>query len=224
VRNYHLAMRNVTTTLLLLLCSCAVTSCASTGDPATSGEDPDVIQLAEMMAGSFDNEAQAMRAPDEFLRVRLVMVPIWFHREDGRWLYVEQASSSALDRPYRQRVHRLHRDVEGRLRSDVYTLPGDPLEYAACWERGAPLTGLTPDDLELRDGCSITLTRTGPDEFIGATVGRACASSLRGAAYATSEVNLRPGLLISWDRGWDAQGNQAWGATTGGYEFRRTRR
>ena len=54
--------------------------------------------------------------------IRLVMLPIWTHRRDGRWLYVEQASVQSIEQPYRQRVYRVHRDALGVLRSDVYTL------------------------------------------------------------------------------------------------------
>jgi len=61
--------------------------------------------------------------------------------------------------------------------------------------------------------------RTGDERFEGSTRGDGCASSLAGASYATSEVVVTPGRLLSWDRGWDASGEQAWGATGGGYEF-----
>jgi hypothetical protein len=53
----------------------------------------------------------------------------------------------------------------------------------------------------------------------GSTQGDGCASALRGAAYATSEVTLTAGELDSWDRGFDATGNQVWGSTKGAYRF-----
>ena len=62
------------------------------------------------------------------------------------------------------------------------------------------------------------LVRTG-DDYVGATQGQGCISTLRGAAYATSEVEISESVLVSWDRGWDNSGEQAWGATAGGYEF-----
>ena len=61
----------------------------------------------------------------------------------------------------------------------------------------------------------------GPDRFEGATSGNGCISTLRGAAYATSEITLEHDLLVSWDRGWDEHHEQVWGATAGGYEFAR---
>ena len=49
----------------------------------------------------------------------------------------------------------------------------------------------------------------------------ACASDLRGAAYATSEVTITPQFVLSWDRGFDNTGKQVWGATEGPYVFLR---
>ena len=57
--------------------------------------------------------------------------------------------------------------------------------------------------------------------FYGATRENDCESSLRGASYATSEVRLFADAMHSWDRGYDADGVQVWGATAGPYEFLR---
>ncbi len=197
---------------------------AGASAPATTAEaDPELDRLTALMTGTFDSADQAARRPGDFLEIRLVMLPIWTSRADGRWLYVEQAAMSSRERPYRQRVYRVHRDDAGRLRSDVYVLPGDPLDLAAAWQRPGAFDALSPDDLVLREGCSIVLEPGGDDAFTGATAGTGCASTIGGAAYATSEVVIEPGLLVSWDRGWTADGEQAWGSTAGGYEFvRRT--
>ena len=45
--------------------------------------------------------------------------------------------------------------------------------------------------------------------------------SARGASYATSEVELREERITSWDRGYDGEGLQVWGATEGPYRFDR---
>jgi hypothetical protein len=42
---------------------------------------------------------------------------------------------------------------------------------------------------------------------------------LKGASYATSEVVIYSDKLISWDRGWNDEGKQVWGAQKGGYVF-----
>ena len=71
--------------------------------PASADE---LDTLVEWMTGSFSSQAQA-QADERYYDIRLEMVPIWTDRDDGRWLYVEQAAASALERPYRQRIYRV---------------------------------------------------------------------------------------------------------------------
>ena len=104
--------------LLLSLTACSTTS--------TSRESID--ELAAWMTGSFSSAAQAAADP-EYRDIRLHMAPIRTSRADGRWLYVEQAVAEKQEKPYRQRVHR---DEHG-LVSDVYELPGNPLDFAGAW-------------------------------------------------------------------------------------------
>jgi hypothetical protein len=178
----------------------------------------DLELAAKWMTGSFSSEAQAKR-DTSFLDIRLHIVPVWPNRTEARWFYVEQAAAGALERPYRQRVYRLMMSETGTLESAVFTLPA-PLRFAGAWREKAPLSKLTPDSLSEREGCSVYLEREGK-VFRGGTAGRRCASELRGAAYATSEVAIDEHGMTTWDRGWDAAGKQAWGSTAGPYEFRR---
>ena len=69
-----------------------------------------------------------------------------------------------------------------------------------------------------RECCSIWRERAG-DAWVGATCGEGCSSSLAGASYATSEVTVTDEVLTSWDRGFDAAGEQVWGAEAGPYRF-----
>jgi hypothetical protein len=183
-------------------------------DPTSDG----VATLAEWLTGSFSSAVQAA-TDDEFFDIRLHMAPIWTGRDDGPWMYVEQAVASAEDRPYRQRVYRLREVEPGLFESAVYTLP-DPDATIGAWEAPGRLDGLSPADLETRTGCSILMRRLG-DAFVGSTLGALCPSELRGARYATSEVRVTRDRLVSWDRGFDAAGTQVWGARTGGYVFDR---
>lgn len=174
------------------------------------------------MTGSFSSAAQAEADP-EFRVILLHMTPIWPGRRDGRWLYVEQAAAEAADKPYRQRIYRLAAEWDsGTLRSDVFELPGDPLAFAGAWKTPRDFDRLAPEDLSPRSGCSIVLRAQADDSFKGATLANECASSLRGASYATSEAEITPTGLRTWDRGYDASGQQVWGAVKGPYEFLRT--
>ena len=71
-----------------------------------------------------------------------------------------------------------------------------------------------------RRGRHVRLDRSA-DTNTGATQGSSCSSDLRGASYATSEVKLDGQGIQSWDRGFSADGKQAWGATRGPYLFER---
>jgi len=190
-------------------------------DASPTTRDLDV--LASWMSGSFDSRAQhdaTKDAPENarYFDIRLHMTRIWPERTDGRWLYVEQAEASAQERPYRQRVYRVHADERG-FASDVYLLPGDVSKFVGAWRRPESLNGVTPESLVLREGCTIRLTRDANGAFVGATEGDACHSERQGAHHATSQVTITESMLTSWDRGFDASGKQVWGATAGPYRF-----
>ncbi len=178
-------------------------------------------KLLSMMTGSFDSAEQAKLDPENYYPIHLQMVPIWESRDDGPWLYVEQALETTLEKPYRQRIYRLSSGNNNTYLSEVYTLPGDPLNYAGFWQKTANFDPISPDSLNIREGCAIMLTFNNDGSFSGSTDGTSCSSQLRGATYATSEVSITDSVLISWDRGWDSDGNQVWGATEGGYVFRK---
>ncbi|GAB4554708.1 MAG: chromophore lyase CpcT/CpeT [Phycisphaerales bacterium] len=201
-------------------CAATLTACASTESRAEERRTADVDRLASYLTGAFSSADQAAASPDDYFDIRLVCVPIWTDREDGPWLYIEQASASSPDRPYRQRVYQLGIGEDNVLRSRVYTLPGDAVTYAGWWRTPEKFDPLRAEDLFLREGCTVYLTREG-EAFVGGTIGEGCASNLGEAAYATSEMTLLPDVLITWDRGWTADGQQAWGATEGGYVFDR---
>ena len=181
-------------------------------------ESEDLDDLAAWMAGTFSSAVQAAEDPG-FFAVNLHMAPIWSDRSDGRWLYFEQAVSEEPHRPYRQRVYRLVELLPGLFEAQVFTLP-DPGAVIGVWISDAPLAELSPDDLEVRDGCAILLRRRG-DSFVGSTLASLCSGTLRGAAYFTSEVIVTPDGIVSWDRGFADDGSQVWGSIYGGYVFDR---
>ena len=182
-------------------------------------ENASLHRLATWLIGTYSSEEQA-KVDTDYFDIRLHMVRVWKERSDGYWLYVEQALASKRERPYRQRVYHLTQPTDSTFESVVFTLP-DPLRFAGAWKSLEPLAELTTDSLVKREGCSIVLKQIDAELFAGSTVGIGCPSELRGAAYATSEVRLWNDKMISWDRGYDKDGKQVWGATTGGYFFRK---
>jgi hypothetical protein len=177
----------------------------------------DLKQLKEMMAGDYSSEEQST-SDASYLHIKLRMAPILENSTDGYWLYVEQAMASNEDKPYRQRVYHLYIQDDTTLVSKVFELK-NPQQYIGGWDNEELLEKITADSLVDRQGCGIYLHKKSKNEFSGSTPGKSCLSSLRGAVYATSEVTITPNKLESWDRGWDKEDKQVWGAEKGGYVF-----
>lgn len=179
-----------------------------------------MLRFGQYLTGSFSSYNQS-QADAEFYEIELNMVPIWKDRNDGPWLYVEQAVATSADRPYRQRVYRLEQVGENEFISTVFSFE-NPESYALAYLDEDPLADLSPDDLSVRIGCAISVRWDASQQaFIGSTNGRDCQSSLRGSTYATSEVFLHADRLVTWDRGYNDDGEQVWGAAKGGYLFER---
>jgi hypothetical protein len=177
----------------------------------------DLRILQARMTGLYSSREQSQE-DSAYYDIALHMEPIWPESKDGYWLYVEQAMARMLEKPYRQRIYHLTRQDKYTLVSKVYELP-QPLRFEGAWKNKGLLSGITIDSLIDRQGCAIYLRKDEAGNFSGSTPGKECLSSLRGATYATSEVVIYADRLISWDRGWDKEDKQVWGATKGGYRF-----
>jgi CpeT/CpcT family (DUF1001) len=182
-------------------------------------QDKNMAMLYQYLQGEFSSVEQAQK-DTAFFHITLNIAPIWKHRAGEYWLYVEQATARKPDKPYRQRVYKLEKKGK-QFVSYIYTLD-KPLRFAGEHKKAEPLQNLTPDSLQLKAGCEVYLTKKGK-RFAGATQKQTCPSELAGAAYATSEVTLDGKTLLSWDRGWDKEGKQVWGAEKGGYIFKRNK-
>ncbi|MEM7087538.1 MAG: chromophore lyase CpcT/CpeT [Bacteroidota bacterium] len=183
----------------------------------TPKDDTELKNLFALMQGSFNSEKQSV-ADSSYYNISLHMYPIW--EDKGHFLYVEQALHSMQDKPYRQRVYELSRWNDSVISSAVFTLPNDSL-WIGKWKNPTAFDSITPKDLVVREGCAVLLKRKSADHFQGATSKDACKSTLRGASYATSIVSITAAKIESWDQGFNAQGEQVWGAEKGGYIFDR---
>ncbi len=202
--------------LLLLTCLLVMASGPSGAQPHKI-TPKDLKKLAAFMAGDFNSNAQA-DADKSYYHILLRMKPIWKERTDGYWFYVEQAVESSAHLPYRQRVYQLYQPDDTTIVSRVYEM-ANPQNYTGGWKDEALLRPLTIDSLVERQGCAIILTKTGRGSYYGSTQGQECLSTLRDAVYATSEVTILRDRMITWDRGWNKDGHQVWGAEQGGYVF-----
>lgn len=210
--------------VLFCICLFLVFSCAKEekAEPEVSAPGGDLELLLSYMVGSFSTQEQA-QADSSYYDIRLEMVQIWNERTDGYWLYVEQAAAESLDKPYRQRVYHLTKEEDGSFCSEVLVFR-NLHKYVGAWEHDDPLSDLNPDSLGIRTGCTVYLVKESSGLFIGGTIGKECRSTISGAHYAASEIKIGPDEIYTWDRGFDENDKQVWGARKGGYIFKRVNR
>ena len=181
-------------------------------------EDESMNELIEWMTGSFSSSEQAGKNAD-YNDIEMHMVPIWDGiDENGQYFYIEQAAAESPKEPYRQRVYYLHNVDFDIYASIVYELP-EPEKHIGAYTEKEPLSDLSPSDLTEKVGCTVFLEYDGFASYSGKTEDKKCPSTMRGATYATSEVSVMRGKILSWDQGWDKLDSQVWGASGGGYIF-----
>ncbi len=192
------------------------------GAPLAASETPGAPdEVASLLAGTFDSKTQAEASPVAFRAIRLVSVVVPKSRlgSGPPVLYLEQALLATPDKPYRQRFYRIEETADGGVVSRVFE-PKDPLAVSGKWRDPADLALYGPGDVVERLGCAVRLRKTA-EGWEGGTEGTSCPSALSGARYATSRVKLLPGRMESWDRGYDLEDRQVWGAREGPYVFER---
>ena len=175
----------------------------------------DLEDLFAMMQGSFNSEIQA-EVDSTYFNISLHMYPIW--EEKGNFLYVEQALNARQNKPYRQRIYEVTQLNDSVFSSAIYTIENDSL-WIGKWKTPEAFDTLNRDQIFKKEGCEVLLKRIETDYFKGETGEKTCESILYGASYATSEVEIFSDKIISWDRGFDDQGEHVWGAEKGGYIF-----
>jgi CpeT protein len=186
--------------------------------PEASAPQADAL-LAAYLTGRFDSEAQSKEDPSYFA-IQLMVCAVDVPELGGRVLYVEQARLEQATTPYRQRLYVIEPldPPATRAVSRVFELD-DPSAAVGLCDDPSKLV-LTAADAVEKEGCGVEMEWKG-DHFEGGTVGKECVSTLSGASYTSSEVNLTDTTMTSWDRGFDANDVQVWGATKGPYVFDR---
>lgn len=172
--------------------------------------------LAEFMTGSFTSAEQAKRDTN-FANVELEVVRIWPKETKGVWLYMEEAEHGDKGHPYRQQIMHLTQVDDSIFQSTDFELDSMQL-YVGAFKDPTRFDRKKPVDAHSIKGCVMTLIWN-RGTFTGATNGDDCLNKKGGAAYTTIEVMYGLDSMISWERGFDKNGNQIWGSDLGGYEF-----
>lgn len=173
-------------------------------------------RLSRYLRGRFDSTAQSQEDPSYFA-IELIACRVDLPDLGEDVMYVQQQQVGEL--PYRQRLYKVEGVDAERARTVVYSLTDAPAWTDFC--DGDTTTPVSEGTHDRRRGCGVSLTWDAERErFEGGTEGTDCETSL-GGDYAASEVTVTPSRIVSWDRGFNDDGSQAWGAVDGGYVFDR---
>ncbi|GAB4161876.1 MAG: hypothetical protein Tsb0033_20040 [Winogradskyella sp.] len=204
--------------LTILFTFIVVLNCKNTGESEPIKkieEDSKLMELFALMQGSFNSEIQS-EIDSTYYNISLHMYPIW--EDKGHFLYVEQALNSMQNKPYRQRIYEVSQLNDSTFSSAVYTLNVDSL-WIGKWKTPKAFDSISIKNIALKEGCEVILKRISENHYIGKTGDTTCVSTMRGASFARSEVEILEDKILSWDRGFDANGNYVWGAEKGAYIF-----
>ena len=201
-------------TFIFLSAFVVVISCKSSRD-VSSKNSAEMRELVAMMQGHYSSEKQS-KSDEDYYNISLRMTPIW--KDKGNYLFVEQAIFDKQDKPYRVRVYKVTQKTANEFISEIYTIKNEK-NWIGKWATPKAYDKLIETDIELKQGCQVTLRRVEKNKFVGSTGDKTCPSELRGASFANSKVTVLESQILSWDQGFDRDGKQVWGATKGGYEF-----
>lgn len=179
-------------------------------------------EVADRLIGTLSTVHQSLsdrRVPD----VRMVTCPVTVTDAESApgvsFLYQEQAIALTPEQPYRQRFLRI---APHPTSQSVESMAWKPPELAS-WV-GLCQKPLAQRQVRLADLgsplCQIYLKPAG-DRFVGTTPPEGCPTNFRGATRSTNRIVLEANRMETWDRGYDAAGQQVWGAQDESYRFQR---
>ncbi len=194
----------------------ALASIAFSADTSPQQTLSRVDRVATWLSGNFDSSAQAARDPDYLpISLKSCIVEVEGLESESRYLYVEQALMRAVASPYRQRIYRIGPSADGTVESEIMLVNNPKAFVGFCDQQNRVIQ---EQDFEKR-GCTVHLQELNNESFSGSTKPNSCPSSFNGAVQVESFVTLSSNLLIAWDKGINASGNQVWGPEKGPYEF-----
>jgi hypothetical protein len=208
----------------------------------TNGSDiaEDIKNIASYLVGIMDTSGQAA-TNQKIANVQMTTctIDVTGDIDDGNpvkdsqkneqnysiFLYQEQALVESLDKPYRQRFLQLTAGDRGQ--SAVESKAYKPIEM----EKWVGFCSKPEEERKVIASelgtylCSVFLKQSAVNYFkplyVGETQTGGCPTNVRGATSISNTIYLFPDGMNTWDRGFDANGNQVWGAANEAYKFRK---
>ncbi len=180
----------------------------------------DIKTLARWMCSDFSNQEQAFENPPFYAHIRVCIRPLPMINFPEPSLFLEQAYDYALNQPYRVRVLKL-KIIDKRIELENYKLK-EKEAFLGASRDVEKLKKLTPDDIELMQGCDMFIDWTGTSFKGVVKPGKNCRVIRNGKeTYLDNSFEINEHQLISLDRGYDPITNELiWGSVAGAFHFK----
>lgn len=195
-----------------------------------AAEPTAIASVVTHLLGIMTTAEQASNDPN-FVGVQMTtcQISVAGAMADSVYLYQEQALVENLSEPYRQRFLEIApatNDAASRettngaaeyVQSNTFK-PSNPSQWTDFCSQST--RRISTADLG-EPACSVRLRPASIGGFVGSTPPEGCAANVRGAQSITNVVVLHSAGMDTWDRGFDANSNQVWGAEDIPYQYRR---
>lgn len=198
-----------------------LSGCRTQLDPMQSR----VQEVASYLAGVMETSAQAKAIPDA-PSVRMTTCEVKLNNTDGSvqhfngvFLYQEQALTGNLSKPYRQRVLEIKPSADRNSIESISFKLINPKNWIGLCQKSLSERVISYQEIQ-NANCSVFLKPVG-SEYIGETQPGGCATNFKGAVKLTNRIKLDQQGMETQDRGFDAKGQQVWGAENRSYQYRK---
>ena len=186
---------------------------------------PQLIALANYLAGEFDNQQQALEQPAWYVHLRLWIRPVPIFIADSITLFAEQANAIQLARPYRPRILRLRQketiEVEFYMFKDLTTAQG-------AGQNKDLILQIAPEKIKFLPDCTLKVftQQLANNQYCFETTHkseRPCRVTYQGTTFQVFlGFKATADELQTYDQGIDPDtGRGTWGALMGAYRFQK---
>lgn len=209
--------------LLMGLCWLGITHPVQAQNQVSVEMQQQISEVAKLLEGKMDTTTQAVvnsKRPSVQMTTCRVNVNAAKASEPTIFLYQEQALTIRLAEPYRQRLLAISATPSRDSVQSLALKLVNPKQWIGICEKPESQRRFEATDLDA-PVCTVYLKRS-PGGYVGKTPSQGCPANVRGAVRITNTIELNPEGMNTWDRGFDANGKQVWGAESEAYQFRRT--
>jgi CpeT protein len=174
--------------------------------------------MADWFTGEFSTKGETLiDATSGHQQIRVVR--IWESRED-LWVYYEQSKLDSAHNPHRQWIFAIEEEQENLYLLQPHRLP-NMAELKGNRSQAFLENHIDISDLEEIGGCELFVEYDGFASFTASTVEDYCDTKYQGADILHIKFNLMEDKFDWWEKGFDENGKQLWGAGKDPQVFRK---